>query len=66
MTVTTSMVLLETLVKMLKIMVSNSSKGFNAGVYEYIGDFIKPIKPVLYHTQQWIKIEDNHCIISIL
>lgn len=27
---------------------------------------IKPIKPVLYHTQQWIKIEDNHCIISIL
>jgi len=35
--------------------VQQFKKGFNAGVYEYIGDFIKPIKPVLYHTQQWIK-----------
>ena len=56
MTVTTSMVLLETLVKMLRrLWCPTVQKGFNAGVYEYIGDFIKPIKPVLYHTQQWIK-----------
>ena len=48
------MVLLETLVKMLKIMVSNSSKGFNAGVYEYIGDFISQLN-LFFITQQWIK-----------
>ena len=35
--------------------VQQFKKGFNADVYEYVGDFIKPIKPILYHAQQWIK-----------
>ena len=30
-------------------------KGFNAHVEEYIGDFIKPIKPMLYKLQTYLK-----------
>lgn len=32
--------------------VQQFKKGFNANVYEYIGDFIKPIKPAIYHLNQ--------------
>ncbi|ARJ13227.1 aminoacyltransferase [Staphylococcus lugdunensis] len=34
--------------------VQKFKEGFNAQVYEYIGDFIKPIKPVFYKLQQFI------------
>ena len=34
---------------------NNSKKGFNAHVEEYIGDFIKPIKPMLYKLQTYLK-----------
>ena len=51
-----SMVLLGTLVKMLKMQVFKSSKeGFNADVYEYIGDFIKPIKPIFYKVKETLE-----------
>lgn len=32
--------------------VQQFKKGFNANVYEYIGDFIKPIKPFAYRVMQ--------------
>lgn len=32
--------------------VQRFKEGFNAHVEEYIGDFIKPIKPVLYQLYQ--------------
>ncbi|MCI2774849.1 aminoacyltransferase [Staphylococcus petrasii] len=32
--------------------VQQFKKGFNANVYEYIGDFIKPIKPLAYRAQK--------------
>lgn len=35
--------------------VQQFKKGFNANVEEYIGDFIKPIKPVFYKIQQLIE-----------
>lgn len=35
--------------------VQQFKKGFNAHVEEYIGDFIKPIKPMLYKLQTYLK-----------
>ncbi|EHJ07306.1 aminoacyltransferase [Staphylococcus simiae] len=35
--------------------VQQFKKGFNANVEEYIGDFIKPIKPVFYKIQKFIE-----------
>lgn len=34
--------------------VQQFKKGFNAHVEEYIGDFIKPIKPMFYKIQQYL------------
>ncbi len=47
--------LLEILVKMLKIMVCSNLKGFNAHVEEYVGDFIKPIRPIFYKVYKLLK-----------
>ena len=47
-----STVLPETLVKMPKMLAFKNLKGFNAKIYEYIGDFIKPIKPLFYKVKQ--------------
>lgn len=35
--------------------VQQFKKGFNANVYEYIGDFIKPIKPFAYRAQKLLE-----------
>ena len=32
--------------------VQKFKEGFNAKIYEYIGDFIKPIKPLFYKVKQ--------------
>ncbi|MCG7305675.1 aminoacyltransferase [Staphylococcus warneri] len=35
--------------------VQRFKEGFNANVYEYIGDFVKPIKPLFYHVKELIE-----------
>lgn len=35
--------------------VQRFKEGFNADVYEYIGDFIKPIKPVFYQVKELLE-----------
>ena len=32
--------------------VQKFKEGFNADVYEYIGDFVKPIKPIFYKLKR--------------
>ena len=35
--------------------VQKFKEGFNADVYEYIGDFIKPIKPIFYRVKETLE-----------
>ena len=35
--------------------VQKFKEGFNADVYEYIGDFVKPIKPIFYKLKETLE-----------